>query len=54
MYGSKPSVTATIISGGVAAVVLPVTGGASSIVSVAASVFSGLVVWGMSYHLMTR
>ncbi len=43
-----------LIGSGVAAVVLPVTGGANSVVAIAAAVFSGLIVWGVSYSILNR
>lgn len=43
-----------LIGSGVAAVVLPVTGGADSAVAIAAAVFSGLIVWGFSYSILNR
>lgn len=55
MYGGKGAgVVSTVVGGGVVAAMLPVTGGANSLVSVAVSVFSGLVVWGASYSLLNR
>lgn len=55
MYGSKGAgVAATVTGGAITAVVLPNTGGADSIIAVAASVFAGLITWGATYVLVSR
>jgi hypothetical protein len=55
MYGGKGAgIVATIPGAAVVATILPNTGGADSIVAVAASVFAGLVTWGVTYSLINR
>lgn len=55
MYGGKGAgVVATVPGVAVVAAILPNTGGADSIVSVAMSVFAGLVAWGVTYTFINR
>jgi len=55
MYGGRgASAVATVAGGATTATILPNTGVATSVTSIALAVFAGLMTWGLTYGYLHR